>query len=213
MNKYHIWFWPFSTSDQEYQAHLADLEHLYPDNRRGFIFVDKSVENNQCLRSKIGANTKSSGTIVSIYVMGHTNIGLPQLRSREKSNEGECIDSLVIATRLNWIFQVIDRDAEIKVKFMNCRSAHASYPHPTCAKLANLSGRVFTGYAYALDICTKTLNDNGVGYQTSKRAFFKTEGGKIQDIRAKDARFEVWPKLKEVQNDESSLQDFLGLLQ
>jgi len=67
------------------------------------------------------------------------------------------------------------------------------------------------GYAYALDLVTKSLVSPGQ-YAENKVAFFKTSETEVQTLPAKRARFEVWPEMKLQQADETPLSEYLEAL-
>ncbi|HJZ57969.1 MAG TPA: hypothetical protein VKE74_23630 [Gemmataceae bacterium] len=216
MLKYHIWFWPFNTTDSEYEEIVRDTEHLYKGKDKIFRVVDASVCRHSGWRQRIASETSRADTVtvVTIYVMGHTNINFQSLHSHLDTSKGESLDALKLALRLNWIVELIHPNAAIKVKFLNCRSAHARYPRPTCERLAQLSGRAFTGFAYGLDISTKTRIEGTNQYKPNKEVFFKTSETDVVSNRAKEGRFQVWPELRTVTDtkEPTTLEEFLELL-
>lgn len=216
MNKYHIWYWPFLTRDDvEFDELVRDLEHLYPDDRRTFRVVDADIRTHGGWRSRIASETRARDTVVTIYVMGHLNIGFDRLYEHLELDRGRSIGPEGLARGLSDITGCIDRGAKVKIKFMNCRSAHAPLPVQTCRQLATLFTRLFEGFAYALDVVTKSRRDDGGGYHPRK--FGMLSGGpssdKVQLLPAKEARFQVWPVQQVQQPDGTMLQNFLDAIQ
>lgn len=199
--KCHIWLWPFESTD-EYLAEIwNDLKHLYGHKNREVWVVNANIKSN--FPPALAASL-SERDDVTIYVMGHTNIDFPNLHE-STAPRSKFINPLSLAALLNSIVRHIPSAVRFKVKFVNCRSAHAKYPPKACFALHRMCNRDFTGFAYGLEVVTKARDDAGQLYP-QKKASIKTSKNDVAMLRSKDMRFEVWPTVQAAQADGTTLQ-------
>lgn len=142
---------------------------------------------------------------MTIYMVGHTNIDFPNLH-KDTAPGGEFINPVSLAFLIAIIVRQIPNAAPFKVKFVNCRSAHAKYPPGVCAALYRMCRRDFTGFAYGLDVVTKAKDDEGK-LHPQKKAIFRSGADDVAMLRAKDMRFQVWPKVELEQKDGTTLEE------
>jgi hypothetical protein len=205
--KCHIWLWPFESTKEELAQIWNDLKHLYDHKNRTVWVVNADIRSN--LPSSLAASLSDKDD-VTIYVMGHTNIDFPNLHESTAPGS-KFINPVSLAALLKIIVRQIPNAARFKVKFVNCRSAHAKYPPGVCAALYRMCSRDFTGFAYGLDVVTKARDEEGKLYP-QKKANIRTGAHDVAVLRAKDMRFQVWPTVELKQADGTTLEDLRNAL-
>ncbi|MGI0134708.1 MAG: hypothetical protein ACREBW_07105, partial [Candidatus Micrarchaeaceae archaeon] len=183
MPKVHIWLYPFRMSEAELKKLGDDLSHLYTNKKeqKTWLYLDSMINSRSEWKENIRATTSGTNIIVTIYVLGHTNIDYQYI----SSDTGEKKGPLDLALAIYKVLQNVNKQATLKLKFMNCRSAFARYPRPVCEHVFRMTKRTFVGYAYAADISTLTKAEDGSGYLNYKQASIPTGGDTIAAMRAK----------------------------
>lgn len=211
MPKVHIWLYPFRMSEAELTKLGQDLSHLYINKKeqKTWLYLDSMINSHREWKENIRGATSGAGTTVTIYVLGHANIDHQKITS----DTGEKKGSLDVALTIYKVLQNVNKHVELKIKFMNCRSAFARYPRPVCEHVFRMTKRTFIGYAYAADISTLTKAEDQSGYLNYKQASIPTGPDSIAAMRAKEMRFEVWPTFATEQADGTTLDQIRAALE